>query len=182
MISMARLFAASVIVIGGASVGCAPLYAPTSSAPLGPASLDPGSVQAAAVGCWQLDWDVPPDLESLVGGELPDSVGFGDAPLFDGRGWVLSPETQPEGRGFGAGPPPGGVPWEQRFRANRWTVNGQLVEIIFSEEPSSYWSLMLRLEEGILGGVADYFEASGPGEGLRGIGIRAEPISCLTDA
>ena len=134
------------------------------------------------VGCWQLDWDVPPHLESLVGGELPDSVGLADAPLFDGRGWVLAPETQPEGRGFGEGPPPGGVPWEQRFRANRWTVNGQMVEVVFSEEPSSYWSLMLRLEEGTLGGVADYFEASGPAQGLRGIGIRAEPIGCLTDA
>ena len=57
-----------------------------------------------------------------------------------------------------------------------------LSEIVFSEEPSSYWSLARRLEDGTLRGSRRRLPGLRPDDRLRGAGIRANPISSLTDA
>ena len=162
--------------LGGAA--CAPLGGGSDPDTLLPASMNPGSLDARALGCWALSWALPEDPGPMAGVELPDSVSLEDPPLFGDRGRLVSPATQPGGRGFdrprGSTDP---LTWEMRYRTNRWWVDGDLVEVVFGEEGSAYWSLRLRLDDGLLRGAAGYYRRAG---GTRAVSasVTARPFVC----
>jgi len=157
-------------------LACAPLN--PNSTTLGPASVVPGSVSARAVGCWELDWRLRGQDTGVAEGELPDSVELGDSPIFVSQGWALTPATHPAGRGLGPGiSADSTTTWEARFRANRWNVVGETIEVVFSEE-AAFWLLSLSSDEGGLRGAGSYYEREGPDDALLEATVAARRFPC----
>lgn len=158
--------------------------APMSSSQAGgtdtvvPATLSDGSLNARAPGCWVLAWALPADARTMEGVELPDSISLADPPLFGTRGRLVTPATHPEGRGFdreaGSTEPP---TWEMRYRSNRWWVEGEIVEIVFTEETSAFWSLRLALDGEALRGAAGFYEREGSARSLTA-SVAAHRMTC----
>lgn len=160
------------------AVGCAATAGGGGPDTMLPASMNPGSLDARALGCWALAWALPVNVGPVAGVELPDSISLEDPPLFGDRGRLVSPATQPSGRGFDR-PQSSTEPttWEVRYRVNRWWVDGDIVEVVFGEEGSAFWSLRLRLDEGLLRGAAGYYERAGS-ERAVAASVTAQPFTC----
>jgi hypothetical protein len=144
-------------------LACAPLNPGAGSGAFEPVNLEPGSLGARVVGCWELTWGNVAQPSGSGRMAMPDSVSLDAPPLFGARGRRVSPATRPDGRGFDRPlPPPEAMTWEQRYRVNRWWVDEEVVEVVFSEEERTFWSLRLRLNDGVLSGPASYYERTGP--------------------
>jgi len=145
---------------------------------MSPASSMPGSLDAQVVGCWALTWEATVDAAQEKLMAVPDSISLDDGPLFGTRGRLVSPATHPNGRGFGdEQSSPGPQTWEQRYRVNHWWVDGDMVEIEFSEDETAFWALRLDLQGGALKGSASYYERRG-GEGELGASVDARRFTC----
>ena len=157
-----RIDARVCVWIGLVALGCSP-WLGSANPDMLPASFYPGSLAAQVVGCWEMVWEMSADVPAAIEISFPDSVSLDDSPLRGARGRLVRPATDLSGRGFNDERPPSkDVPWEQRYRVNRWWVDGSSVEIIFSDEGFGFWSLRLGLQDGVLSGPASYDTRTGP--------------------
>ncbi len=173
-----RLDARVSLCISLVVLGCAPLNPGAGSGTTEPLNLQPGSLGDQVVGCWEMAWKNVAQEPWGADTALPDSVSLDAPPLFGTRGRRVLPATHPDGRGFDRPDPlPEEMTWEQRYRVNRWWVDGDVVEVVFSEEESVYWSLRLRLDDGVLSGPASYHESTGA-ERTRLASVEARRFVC----
>ena len=148
-----------------------------------PAGSDPTSLAAEAAGCWELSWRVHEAASTASTGvapheELPDSVSLAGSVLFGSDRRLVSPATDPMGRGFTEGDTATGQSWEQRYRVNRWWVDDGQVAVLFSEGDGASWSLTVEPVAGGLEGSA-VSEASDGGDASSSTAeVEARPITC----
>jgi hypothetical protein len=137
---------------------CGPPPRPQTVEDLQPASLGAPAVSALVVGCWAMSWDLESGV-GVTGPELtPDSVLLRGGAVFGSRERILSPATHPEGRTPRAG---SRLPWEVRFRVNRWWTDGDTVVMSFSDGEKQEWRVSLDYSEGGLAGRAEYSDMAG---------------------
>ena len=156
-----------------------------------PAGSDPASMAARAAGCWVLSWQVDdPDPGSRTTapayGELPDCVSFEASVLFGSDRRLVSPATDPLGRGFAEGggssevdgAPGGEATWEELYRTNRWWIDDDRISVLFSQGEGVSWSLSLEPVAGGLEGTAVFGAAEGVDDAPPTAEVEARSIDC----
>lgn len=122
-------------------------------------------------GCWALTWQAEGDRLAAE----PDSIRLREGAVFGSGERLVTPATHPSGRE----PAPGTseIPWESRYRLNRWWVEDGRLAIRFAEGERDVWILRLRLEGDGLQGDASH-ERTPSGERGRQAEVRASRIAC----
>ncbi len=137
-----------------ATGACAPPAGPRSADDLQPAGLGTPALAGLFVGCWALTWELEGGVSAAPLALVPDSVLLRDAVVFGTRERQVSPATHPSGRERvegSTGPPP----WETLYRVNRWWVEGESLQLRFSDGSREEWEVELGLEGDRLAGRAE---------------------------
>lgn len=105
----------------------------------------------------------------------PDSIRLREGAVFGSGERLVTPATHPSGRE----PAPGAseLPWESRYRLNRWWVEDGRLAIRFAEGDREVWIVRLQLEGNGLEGEAAHEQAPS-GERERQAEVRASRIAC----
>jgi len=108
-------------------------------------------------------------------GEAPDSVRLRDEVVFGTSDRLVTPATQPVGRG-----PTGGGPttWESRFVVNRWRIDGGVLRIRFWDGEKDEWNAALGVDSNELVGAARLEVDPDPPGGAVQAGVRGHRIDC----